>query len=296
MPLALVLICSAALPAQETKPTTYRNAFQRANDSIVKTSREFFDTLFNTELPFTSEESDWQLHLSPKFKDIIDEPFIRFPMEMRYGFSPYTEGSIGYTPFIGNPFDSDPIDSSGYLDLGFKHRAPTFINDSWELAYGLSARLPVDEIPTDSVRDNFARYQPYAVVSHRFHSKEPWNWYLNLSYDQIDRDPFRLARRDPKPNSLVITRPGIIFGPKGEWRYSLEYEYKTDRFDGGESNGHALIPGVTWFPDHEKRQFPIPGEFDLGLTLRYNIQQLPEDNHRSDLRVSLRVRWRFSKP
>ena len=292
---SLIFILLFSFQAQGEETPGSRSAFERANESFLKTSRQFFDSLFNTELPFTNEKSDWQLHLSPKFKDIVNEPFIRFPMEMRYGFSPYSEGSIGYTPFIGNPFDSQTQDSAGFLELGFKHRAKKFINDSWELAYGINARLPMDEIPTDYIRDNFARYQPYVVVTHQFHPTEPWSWFLNLSYDHIDRDPFRLARYDPKPNSLGIVRPGFIFGPKGEWRYSIEYEYKTDRVDGGNSDSHAIIPGIAWFPNREKRDIPIPGDFDLGLTFEYYLKQLPEELDQSDLQVSLRVRWRLSK-
>lgn len=260
----------------------------------------YFEDIFNTELPFTNPDSAWDLDIKPKFKDIVDENYIRLPLKARYGFTDTLEGSAGYTPYIANPFRSRSESSYGIVEFGLKNRLDNFLDDSWEMAFGGKVLFPVDNIPFDREapyvsRDNFTRIQPFAVVSKRLTHDERWSVFVNVSYDWIDR--YFLDRRNylTKPKSLLHLMPGVIFKPGGEWRYSLELGYNTSRLGGGHENEWILRPGIGWFPDDDNPFKPLPGEVDIGLTVDYVIESLPENSERSDVRISVAVNWRLHR-
>src|SRR5882672_2425622 len=62
---------------------------------------EFFDTT----LPGVLQEQNLTLHFTPKFSDLRDQEYIRFPFELRYGATSRLELSGGLTPFSPNPFN-----------------------------------------------------------------------------------------------------------------------------------------------------------------------------------------------
>lgn len=258
--------------------------------------RRFFETLFDSELPFTNPDSAWEFSVNPKFSDIDDDPYIRLPYEFRYGFTEKREGMIGHTPYIANPFSSSPDGSIGTLDLGVKQRVDSFFNEQIQLALGFKAALPMKEIPTDpwEIRTNYARYEPYMVFTRQKYPLSRWQQVLNISYQWIDESPFGVDTNVPmRPESLFTLRPGLIYKPPGEWRYSLELEYVTERLDGGSGDAFTIVPGVTWFPNRIDRSLPVPGDFDIGLRLGYVLEHLPENEGASDIRVSVRLRWRL---
>src|SRR5581483_6473137 len=62
---------------------------------------EFFDTM----LPGVLEEHNMTLHFTPKFSDLRDNEFMRFPLELRYGITDRWELAGGINPFVPNPIN-----------------------------------------------------------------------------------------------------------------------------------------------------------------------------------------------
>ena len=293
--LGIVTLALASLSGVQAQ-SPYVSDEELEAEAERESKRRFYDALFDSELPFTNPDSSWELQIKPKLGDVDDEPFIRLPMELRYGFTEQREGLIGYTPYLSNPFQSDAVSSWGYLNLGIKQRLDPFINDNWDLAFGLKARTPVDDIPAEAheIRNNYALYEPYVVFTHENPNHPRWQHVLSMSYIWVDDDPFNVVDASgPRPDSLFTLRPGLIYKPPGEWRYSLEVDYMTERLDGGVNDSLMVIPGVVWYPDRRKRNIPVPGDFDVGLRFGLVIDSLPEERGRSDLQVSLRVRYRL---
>jgi len=248
-------------------------------------------TLFNNELPFSNPKSALQLHYSAKASDVIKEPYIRLPFELRYGVSEYTEAYLAYQPFVNNPFESNPVSSSGITGIGVKHRIPNFINEQWDLAFGFRTFLPLSEIPSEDSRNQFARWEPYFVTTYQLPNDERFRWTLHARYDWVRGEPFFENLIDPRPSSTFYLRPGIIFTPPGEWRYTLELEYQTERFSGADNDGMLVAASFGWFPERKTWLSRLPGEFDFTLRIGYAIQQLPIDRLGSPEEVDLRVRW-----
>lgn len=248
-------------------------------------------TLLNNELPFSNPESSLQFRYSAKFSDLVKEPYVRLPFELRYGISEYTEAYLSYQPFVNNPLDNHPISSSGLAGLGIKHRLPNFIDEQWDFALGMRTFAPLSEIPSEDPRHQFARYEPYVVMTYLIPQDERFRATLHARYDWVRGEPFFESNINPSPSSTFYLRPGVIFTPPGEWRYTLELEYQTERLSGPRNDGWLVAASVGWFPERKTWLSRLPGEFDFTLRLGYALSQLPIDRLGSPEEVDLRVRW-----
>src|SRR5438874_3707795 len=79
--------------AAETTPVLSASAAVR--ERMLRMT-EYFDTM----LPGVLQEHNLTLHATPKFSDLRDNEFIRFPFELRYGATARWEFSGGLTPFM----------------------------------------------------------------------------------------------------------------------------------------------------------------------------------------------------
>jgi len=257
--------------------------------------RRLLSTLLNNELPFSNPESSLQFRYSAKASDVVKEPYIRLPFELRYGISEYTEAYLAYQPYVNNPFDKHSVSSSGLAGIGIKHRLHNFINERWDMAFGLRTFVPLSEIPSEDQREQFGRYEPYVVMTYLLPQDERFRATLHARYDWVKGEPFFQNGIDPRPSSTFYLRPGIIFTPPGEWRYTLELEYQTERFSGPKNDGWLVAASVGWFPEGKTWLSKLPGEFDFTLRLGYEITQLPIDRLGSPEQVDLRVHWNKRK-
>lgn len=291
---SLLSIFSNSVNGDESLDTSKPvSPFVTAKKSVDDLGR-YFDRLFSTELPFIGAESVWEFDFSPKFGDLRDDPGVRLPLEATYGFSETFEMHIGYTPYFANPIDSEPDWSDGYVLFGFKKRLVKFLDEKWDFAYGVDVKEPLDLIPDDYIRANYTIYRPYAVFSKRLGETERWRAYWNLNYDQVGDHVHSSNAPGNAPDSVFGLQQGIIFTPKGEWRYSVELEYATTRLDGLKDDQWIIKPGVTWFPTENRREaWIIPGDYSIGLKFGFALDYLEENKDRSDIRVGVRFRWRL---
>ena len=287
---ACALLATAPLAAAQEKTEAYQLPPLYHTYEEEKATR-FFTTLFDSELPITAKPNQWSFRYNIKAGDLLDESYLRMPLEARYGLTPTTELSISSTSFLPNPFESPSQSSLGFLGLGFKQRLNSFIDDQWAFAFGAKAKVSLEEIPTDDLRDQYLRIEPYVVTVYSPPSLPRWQFINQIKYDWVTDNPIHDADAGPKPFSTFSFSPAFVYTPKGEWRYSLEFEYQTDQFDGGTSDAFLVSPGIGWFPRKNNFLKTLPGDFDFGLLLTHGIQRLPVDADKDDLEVKLRVRW-----
>lgn len=266
-----------------------------------KFGSEWIGNISGNPLPFTGSDSDLRIDFSPKLSDVVHENYIRLPIEATYSFTDKREGTLGYTPYLETPFKSgaENSDSKGVVTFGFKQRLEDVGSSRTSLAAGLFAKIPLEEVPVANPRASFDEYTPFITVAHRIGDRGRWLSFSTLRYHSVGKD--RRQEVDPsqvfrKPNSLGVVQMGLIYQPRGPYRYGLAFEYKTDRFDGGNDDGLKVIPSVTWFTD-ERTPFirSIAGFFEFSLELDYVFSEIREEEGGSDLGVSLKTRWRLYK-
>lgn len=251
-------------------------------------------SISETRLPFTASDSQLDIEIRPKLADLVDEPYVRFPVELEYGFTPKLEGSLGYIPYLRNPFDDDSVSSDGYFTYGLKQRIDAMRDDRLAIAVGFDARIPLDYIPSDWARDNYNRYTPYFVAAYEIDRGGEWTIFSNFSHEILDKDHYQLETPPDTLPSLSAVTTGVLHHPPGDLRYGLRLQYYTEHFGGGDNDALAVIPSVTWYPAADTPVFrSIAGHFELTLDLEYSLSKLPEKTRDSDLGVSLDVRWRL---
>jgi len=261
---------------------------------IDEDPRRFFTTLFDNELPITATPGHWSFRYNIKVDDLIDESYLRLPIEARYGLNNTTEFFFSSTSYLPNPFEDPSENSWGSVELGLKQRLDSFISDQWALAYGAKAKVPLERIPTADPRDQYIRYQPFLVTVYQPPSLPRWQFANQIRYDWIAENPLHEWDVLPRPLSTLSLGHAIIFTPKGEWRYSMEFEYETDELDGGSDEAFRISPGIGWFPRRNSFFERLPGDFDLGLIVSYHLSQLPIDQGGDDLSIKFRVRWVYA--
>ncbi|MBC2606134.1 hypothetical protein [Pelagicoccus albus] len=253
---------------------------------------DFIQTFSGTELPFTQNNSELNIEIRPKIGDLLDEPFIRLPIELEYGFTPKLEGSIGVIPFLENPFHGDRASSDGYFTFGLKQRIDALENDRLAVSVGLNGRLPLDTIPSDWQRDQYDSYTPFFVAAYEIDKSGEWTVFSNVAYELLDKDNNQMPYLIEAPNSLARFTTGFIHHPPGDLRYGLRFLYITEDFDGGTNDGLKIIPSITWYPPDDTWFFrSIAGHFELTLDVEYAMEKLPEQAEESDIGINFKVRW-----
>lgn len=285
-------------------PFTLPFTFIAASSILAQTSDQdpspwgstIIDKIENTNLPFIGEDSEFHIELNPKIGDFLDEDYFRFPMRAEYNFTSTFQAYVGHTPFLENPFASDPKNSLGYFRFGAKKRIDALERNRLAMAVGLDARLPLESIPTDWIRDNYDTYSPFFVAAYEIDRNGEWTVFSNLRYDALDKSNPEIENPIVHPRSLATVTLGGVHHPYGDFRYALRLLYQTDRFDGGNSDGVKVLPSVTWYTREDTPFFRnIVGNFEITFELEYALEKLPEQWDESDLGVSLDLRWRLHR-
>tara|TARA_B110000438_G_scaffold295125_1_gene337631 strand:- start:2814 stop:3293 length:480 start_codon:yes stop_codon:yes gene_type:complete len=138
-------------------------------------------------------------------------------------------------------------------------------------------------------------------------------FYLSLQYEAVADTPFSANPVIPQPQDRVFVSPGLIYYPGGNFRYAVEFEYRTNALDlrGGIDRPRGYIgpqtleevrayetthelsfyPSITWFPSRETREgLRIPGNWDVSLRLDVPIVEETDE----DFGISVRFKWYYN--
>ena len=200
-----------------------------ARDSFV--DNRVYSDLFGTGLPSFFREGNSRIRLNPKFGDFFDDPYVRFPIGLEYSFSNYFEGVIDIGTYFPNPFNSGGDWGTYNLRVGGKYSWWSFADSEYNLSVGFSSDMPWSNPPIE-VTDGWARHEPFIAISRELNEDPATFVYLNVAYEVVGTSPFTSHPVSPRPKDRVFLRPGMIYYPGGNYRYSAEVEYRTSMFDG----------------------------------------------------------------
>ncbi len=278
--LAALLAARIALPAAEPGTTS-----DRVRESVLRMT-DFFDTM----LPGVLGESNITVHLQPKFSDLRDREFMRFPVELRYGLTDRWELIGGLVPFTPNPFNRGRQHrwGPGEIKLGARYDVGRTLGFFDATTVGLETRAPLGHPPVQ-FNDQYTHVKPFVAVSRKLHTWPSTTLYANAAYDRsLDlthraAPPPEVVRRD-----ITELAPGLLYKP-GEFGYFAEYRGRHLHEDTGVRLGHEIQLGTIWdVPLARTAKLGLPGKWQIDLAGK----AAKEEGRDRDLGVSARVNWR----
>lgn len=279
LPVLLLILATGTTAAEP--PTTA----DRVRERVLRMT-DFLDTM----LPGVLEKHNITLHFRPKFGDLRDEEYMRFPLELRYGATDRLELRGGIVPFTPSPFNSgrDHRWGPGEARLGARYDIGPLFKFFDETTVGFETRVPLGKPPVD-LNDHYTHVKPFISAAHSLKRWPSTTFYTNLSYDRS----VKLTQRAPPPpevlrRHVVEVSPGLLFKP-AEFGYFAEYRFRHIDEAGDHRLAHQIQFGTIWeIPLERSAQWRLPGKWQLELA--YHVEH--EEGRGTDHGVSARVNWR----
>ncbi len=255
---------------------------------------EFFDTT----LPGTLDPFDLALDIRPRLGDFVGRHFIRFPMELRYGWTDDFEIISGWTPVTPNPFRSGDGRkwSPGEAGLGFRYNLDARVEQVPIATFSLYGRTPLGRPPTDLI-DGYAHVEPRLALMRPF-LEERIFLVLNLVYDRSFNPPGH-SRPDPGEvtrQHIAEVIPGVIYMP-GELGYVLQYTFRHIDEPMEDRLAHAYRAGIIWeVPRERSAQWNIPGTWQIEASYELTDEEERSLDHAILLRARVRLELRRHSP
>lgn len=257
--------------------------FDRMRDDVT----EFFDTV----LPGTLRKYNTVLDFSPKFSDLRNREFIRYPLELRYGASDRLELFGGLTPFSPSPFNSGREHrwGLGEVNFGFRRKLEEGFSFYQLASFGLEVRIPVGKPPLD-LNEGHIHIRPFLTGARDL----PWahtKFFSSLSYDRSLDAP---GRDGPPPEyirqHILEVAPGILYKP-ADYGTFVEYKFRHLDEDDGYRLSHGVKIGMIWeIPRARSKSWKLPGKWQIELA--YKV--VKEEGRGVDHGIVTRVRLRTS--
>ncbi|HEU5079247.1 MAG TPA: hypothetical protein VFT72_08530 [Opitutaceae bacterium] len=249
---------------------------------------EFFETI----LPGTLKQHNMVLDFTPKAGDLLNQEFIRYPLQIRYGYSEQLELFTGFTPFSPNPFLHGKDHRWGLGEYRFGARYETksgfWIFD--QATVGLENRVPLGNAPVDVI-DGYTHVRPYFTATRQLDIPDT-KFFMTLSYDRSFNTPSRDRPTDPDAPREHIAEfaPGILYKP-GIYGYFFEYDFQHIDEVGGYRLLHGQKLGVIWdVPRERSRRWHLPGKWQIELAGRV----IEEESRGTSVGIVTHVRVRTS--
>lgn len=257
----------------------------RMQEQVLRMN-EFLDTM----LPGVLDEHNMTLHFKPKFSDLRDEEYMRFPLELRYGLRHRWELAAGITPFTPSPFNQgrDHRWGPGEIKLGARHDLGRLFNFFQQTTVGLETRIPWGEPPVELI-DHYTHVKPFVSTARTLLRWPSTTFYANLSYDRT----VKLTRRDAPPPEVtrfhvIEVAPGLLFRPS-EFAYFAEYRFRHIAVEHGSRLAHEIQFGTIWdVPIERTEKFNLPGKWQVELGYKLGHEEGHEHYHG----FLARVNWR----
>ena len=285
---ALLALGAPALAAPTTNASAASSSATPADKVRERVLRmtEFFDTV----LPGVLGEHNMTVHFTPKFSDLRDNEFWRFPLELRYGYSDQLELIGGLVPFTPSPFNDgrDHRWGPGEAKLGARYDLDGFFKFFDDTTVGLETRTPLGKPPVE-LNDHYTHVKPFVSAARALETWPDTTFYLNLAYDRS----VELTHRGPPPpevvrRNIIEVAPGLLFKPS-ELGYFAEYRWRHITEPAEWHLAHEVHFGVIWdVPLARTEQWRLPGKWQLELG--YKVSH--EEGRDTDHGIAARVNWR----
>jgi len=283
-PVALAALTVPLGAATDPESVPSPSALTSMREDLLRMN-EFFDTT----LPGTLGKYNVVVEYTPKFVDLRDHEYVRYPIEIRYGVHENWELFGGLTPFSPNPFKRgrDYRWGAGFARLGVRHDVGKFFGLYDQVTVGLETRAPLGQPPFFLI-DRYGHIRPFILAARKL----PWphtTFFTNYSYDRAVDTPGRGTPPIELPRvHIAEIAPSVLYKP-GEFGGIAEYTYRY--FQGGEPHhfGFEYQVGAVWdVPLVRSQAWRLPGKWQAELAYKISDEQSVGESRG----IALSVRWR----
>lgn len=247
---------------------------------------DFFDTM----LPGVLDAKNITLHFTPKFSDVRDNEYIRYPLEIRYGLSNRWELTGGITPFGPNPLNSgiDHRWGPGEFKLGARYDVGRFFSVFDDMTVGFETRTPLGRPPIE-LNDHYTHLKPFISTARRLTTWSHVTFFTNVSYDRS----VEMTHRDAPPpevmrRNVIEVTPGLLYKP-AELGYFTQYRFRHIAEEQEWHLAHEIQVGTIWdVPIARSESWNLLGKWQLELALKVRH----EEGRGTHPGVAARVNWR----
>jgi len=203
--------------------------------------------LFEIDLPKTERRGNIRFSFQPSFRDLLDKPYVRIPLEFRWGVNDHFELNSEFETYFDDGLRSGP---SGYgfstVHFGARYAWLKWLKPTWDASVGFNSSIPVSRPPMD-LTDGHNHVTPYIVFGRKLGWMPGLSGFLHTSVDFLSKSstPGNFGQNEPHSNSLTLT-PGLLYDRKA-WHYTLEVDGTTTSVIGkGDHYFLTIRPGVIW--------------------------------------------------
>jgi hypothetical protein len=243
----LLWIALLGLPTVAVEAQNDAAAAGSAPDTWEQQTISRIRDLFEIELPTTERTGQIKLSFQPHFRDLLNEDYLRLPLELRWGVNDHFELNSEIDTYFDHGLRKG---NGGYgistLHFGAKYAWLEWLKPTWDASVGINSSIPVSRPPIE-LTDGHDHITPYIVFGRKLGNVPGLSGVINVSTDFMSASstPGAFERNEPHSNSLTVS-PGLLYDHHA-WHYTLEVDGTTTRFIGSGSHDFLTIrPGVIW--------------------------------------------------
>lgn len=255
-------------------------------DSRPTQMREILDL----RLPGNLEKYNFTLDFEPRIGDALRREYVRFPIELRYGFTDRWEGYLGLTPYTPNPFRSSHSGwGLGYVTNGLRYDLHKN-GRKWgfdQITVGAELRVPLGRPPIRMI-DHYSHLVPYISASRRLSVLPHTTFLTQISFDSAqvwgNTIPAGVPERD-----IFEVMPALLYKP-GELGYFGQFAGRHIQHDGESRLGSLSRLGLVWdIPNERSVRWGLKGKWQVETAVEVET----EEKRKNDFGLTTRVRWKF---
>jgi hypothetical protein len=203
---------------------------------------------FEIEMPKTERRGEVTFDFQPHFRDLIDQSYLRIPLEFRWGVNDHFEFNWSGDSYIDHGLRNGDYSGNGFsaVHFGAKYAWHEWLKPVWDTSVGVNSSFPVSHPPIE-LTDGHNHVTPYITLGRKVDDIKGLSGFINVSVDFISKSstPGNFGQNEPHSRSMTL-RPGLVYD-LGHWHYTCEVAVTTTRLIGGGNHDFLIIrPGVVW--------------------------------------------------
>ncbi len=203
---------------------------------------------FEIEMPKTERRGQVTFDFQPHFRDLIDQHYLRIPLEFRWGVNDHFEFNWSAETYFDHGLHGGDYTGNGFsaVHFGTKYAWLRWLKPVWDTSVGFNTSFPVSHPPIE-LTDGHNHFTPYISLGRKVDDIKGLSGFVNASVDLISKSstPGNFGRNEPHGKSMTL-RPGLLYD-HGPWHYTCEVAVTTTRLIGGGNHDFLIVrPGVVW--------------------------------------------------